>query len=246
MKNLIQLHHSLVHHPCYDELKNIDNLKLFMQTHVFAVWDFMSLLKSLQRKLTCIEIPWRPSPYPEKLTRLINEIVLGEESDIDWNGEAKSHFNMYLEAMKEVGADDSLLQNWLKTYDASSLPPEIWNFISYHLNLAQNGKIEEVAGAFFWGREKLLPDVFTSIVNVIKNSSLDCPALVYYFQRHIELDGDHHGPMSLECLEILCDQDQAMRDRAIAAACKSLKLRHQLWDGLLARMSKDSLLALNP
>lgn len=246
MKNIAEYHDSLVRHPCYGQLNRIENLQLFMQTHVFAVWDFMSLLKSLQRKLTCVEVPWRPTQYPEKLTRLINEIVLGEESDLDWKGEAKSHFNMYLEAMKEVGADDSLLKNWLESYDASELPPEIWNFISYHLDLAQHGKIEEVAGAFFWGREKLLPDVFTSIVNVIKNSSLNCPALIYYFQRHIELDGDHHGPMSLECLEILCGNDLEMRERAMVAACKSLRLRHELWDGLLARMSKDSLLALNP
>lgn len=246
MKNIIEYHHSLVHHPCYEHLDRLENLQLFMQTHIFAVWDFMSLLKSLQRKLTCVEIPWQPTQYPEKLTRLINEIVLGEESDLDWKGEAKSHFNMYLEAMREVGADDSLLQNWLKTYDASELPHEIWNFISYHLELAQHGKIEEVAGAFFWGREKLLPDVFTSIVSVLKNSSLHCPALVYYFQRHIELDGDHHGPMSLECLEILCGDNLEMRQRAMAAASKSLRLRHQLWDGLLVRMSKDSLLALNP
>ncbi|PIQ58766.1 MAG: hypothetical protein COW00_14205 [Bdellovibrio sp. CG12_big_fil_rev_8_21_14_0_65_39_13] len=246
MKNLFDQHNALVQHPCYGQLTELENLKLFMQTHVFAVWDFMSLLKSLQRKLTCIDLPWRPTPYPEKIARLINEIVLGEESDLDWNGEAKSHFNMYLDAMKEVGADDSLLQNWLSNNDASQLPLEVWNFVSYHLDLAQNGKVEEVAGAFFWGREKLLPDVFTSIVNVIENSSLNCPALVYYFQRHIELDGDHHGPMSLECLEILCGNNIEMRERAMAAASKSLRLRYLLWDGLLARMSKDSLLALNP
>ena len=46
------LHTKLINHPIYDNINTTANLKLFMERHVWAVWDFMVLLKSLQYKLT--------------------------------------------------------------------------------------------------------------------------------------------------------------------------------------------------
>lgn len=246
MKNIEELHNELVMHPSYRSITDIDSLRVFMNFHIFAVWDFMSLLKRLQTDLTCVAIPWRPSPYPDEMVRLINEIVLGEESDIDLNGEIKSHFKMYLEAMKEVGADSNHFLQWLDNPAQTPVHPAIKNFVGYHIDLAMNGQIHQVAGAFFWGREKLLPDVFTSIVRVIEKSQLSCPNLIYYFKRHIELDGDHHGPMSLKCLNLLCGNDEKLHREARQAAIKSLELRSALWDAVLSQMPKDSLLAVNP
>lgn len=246
MNSIPKWHEHLVHHPCYAQINNLENLKIFMQFHVFAVWDFMSLLKRLQRDLTCVSLPWMPSPYPDTVVRLINEIVLGEESDIDENGAPLSHFKMYLNAMDEVGASVADIKQCLETLDFSKQNPAIQNFVNFHLQLAQHGSIEEVAGAFFWGREKLLPDVFTSIVTVIENSELECPNLTYYFKRHIQLDGEEHGPMSLKCLDILCSDRAELKAQAEQAALHSLALRNELWNGALAQMSKDSLLAVNP
>ncbi len=100
-----ELRSRLAQHLLYAELDDLRQLRLFMEHHVFAVWDFMSLLKSLQRDLTCTTTPWTPRPDPES-AHLINEIVLGEESDARSEGRGyASHFELYLEAMKEVGAD---------------------------------------------------------------------------------------------------------------------------------------------
>src|SRR5258706_12052917 len=94
---------SVTGHPIYGALKNHDAIVTFMEHHVFAVWDFMSLLKSLQRNLTCVELPWVPTG-PTGSRRLINDIVLVEESDL-LGGGFISHFELYLNGMDEAGAD---------------------------------------------------------------------------------------------------------------------------------------------
>ncbi len=93
----------LIAHPIYGAVQTPSALRIFMEFHVYAVWDFMSLLKALQRSLTCVDVPWAPRGSAN--TRyLINEIVVGEESDVDEQGRRVSHFELYLRAMKEAGA----------------------------------------------------------------------------------------------------------------------------------------------
>ena len=94
----------LLHHPLYQKLTSTEAIQTFMEYHAFAVWDFMSLVKALQRKLTCTELPWVPVGSPAT-RRLINEIVWGEESDVDQFNQPTSHFELYIKAMEEVGAN---------------------------------------------------------------------------------------------------------------------------------------------
>jgi len=98
----------LLRHPVYGMIDSLTNLRIFMEHHVFAVWDFMSLLKSLQRSETCVEVPWRPKSNG-MVARFINEIVLGEESDDDGVGGYITHFDMYRSAMNQCGASTSLI-----------------------------------------------------------------------------------------------------------------------------------------
>ena len=108
-KDLNYLRKSLIEHPLYNSMNNLSDIVKFMEVHVFAVWDFMSLVKNLQMNLTCINTPWIPSE--NSLTaRLINEIVWGEETDINENNIAKSHFEMYLDSMNDIGANTDKIE----------------------------------------------------------------------------------------------------------------------------------------
>jgi len=235
-----ELHQKLTCHPLYQEIKSIEDLQIFMQAHVYAVWDFMSLLKSLQNKLTSVQIPWTPSGYPDDIVRLINEIVLGEESDVDTEGKAISHYALYLEAMKEVGASVSEIMDFTNHLKFETLPQNVREFVLFNINLALSGQTHEVASAFFYGREKLIPDMFTTIKNLIKKSELKCPKLIYYFERHIEVDGEEHGPKALQCLDYLLDSP-LKKQRAIEIAIHSLELRLKLWDNVLREIQTQRL-----
>lgn len=240
---LLSLHEKLRTHNLYQHLKSQTDLKIFMESHVFAVWDFMSLLKRLQRDLTCVELPWNPSPYPKSVVRLINEIVLGEESDIDQDGVACDHFTLYLKAMKDLDADSSRLLNFSRdlNYHRWCTKAER-EFVSFNLDLAKNGSTHEVAAAFFFGREKLIPDMFTSIlgdlmINFENTSSLKFPNLKFYLERHIEIDGGEHSQMAHECLESICGIDETKWLQAKVAGVKSLQLRSALWDEVQQKLT---------
>ena len=113
------LQKTLFSHPIYDSLiKSDKNVRIFMENHVFAVWDFMILVKQLQRNLTCMDKVWRP-PQDLLTARLINEIVLGEETDENLGGEGYvSHYQLYLQAMKEVGANTGMIEEFIGNISA--------------------------------------------------------------------------------------------------------------------------------
>lgn len=220
-------------HPVYDTFKDLESIKHFMEYHVFAVWDFMSLLKSLQIQLTCVELPWRPSKYPAEMVRLINQIVLGEESDIDFEGVPVSHFDLYLRGMEEVGASTVLIREFLKTQNYSLIPSGAREFVEGNVALAKNGHIVEVAANFFFGREKLIPDMFQSIVDTLKRENIEAPTFLYYLERHIEVDSTEHGPLALKALAYLTQGDPNLERMALESGVRALEMRKSLWDKVL-------------
>ncbi len=240
---------SLKSHDLYRNLKRIDHVHLFTEGHVFAVWDFMSLLKSLQAKLTCISTPWIPNKNSE-LSRFINEIVHGEESDINELGEAKSHFEMYLDAMIEVGANTQPISSFIKQIENNipvklalnelDLDQRITNFVNYTFSLIDSEDACAIASAFTFGREDVIPDMFLKIIEDAEIEGTNCTKLKYYLERHIELDGDEHGPIALSMISKLCGNDSNKWDLAERIAVESLQKRIELWDAI-----NDSILSFN-
>lgn len=242
-----QLHDTqvqLTQHPLFGELKTLPDLQRFMESHVFAVWDFMSLLKRLQRDITCVELPWKPSKYSTTMVRLINQIVVGEESDLDETGTPVSHFELYLQAMREVGASTEKIEKFLSDMDFSALPSHAREFTRGNLDLALNGSTIDVAATFFYGREKLIPDMFTTIVGILKAQGLSCPKLMYYLERHIQVDGEEHGPLSEKCLQELCQGNEDLLQLAQAAGLRALNARDAFWTGTRASLRSDTHAAL--
>ncbi len=230
----------LLAHPLYPRMASLADVQVFMHSHVFAVWDFMSLLKRLQRDLTCVSVPWVPVGDAE-VRFLINEIVCGEESDVDPQGGRIAHFDLYLRAMQEAGADPTAIHAALTSVQkgeatavalvSAGVPAGAATFSGATFDLATHGSTHAVAAAFTFGREDLIPAMFTELVSRLSHQypgKLD--TFRYYLERHIEVDGGQHGAISLRMVELLCGEDDRKWTEVAAAAVAAIEARITLWD----------------
>jgi hypothetical protein len=241
-KSLADVRRELIEHPIYGEMATADDVRTFMKHHVFAVWDFFSLLKRLQREVTCVTTPWRPRPYPEH-GRFVMEIVLAEETDRDLGGGYTSHFELYRRAMDEQGADARPIDAFLarldegvepiRALDDAAIPESAARFVTHTLDTALNGAPWAVAASFCHGRENLLPDVLGALRESIGDLLGETPVFAHYVDRHIELDHDEHGPLALRLLAALTAGDPELERRAEHVGIEAIVARSELWDGIV-------------
>jgi hypothetical protein len=205
----------LVNHKIYSKISSLDDLKIFMENHIYAVWDFMSLLKALQVNLTCVRNPWTPSENAQA-ARFINEIVLEEETDEIKGGKVISHFELYIEAMKQIGADTSKIDTFICDIKNSE---DYRSFINDY----------DVAD-----------DMFIEIVKGLnKENSNVASHFVYYLERHIELDGDDHGPIALKMIENLCGNDEKKWEEVKEISKRSIDMRIKLWSHISSKIEHE-------
>jgi hypothetical protein len=238
---IASLRDQLSAHPMYLSISKPEHLRLFMESHVFAVWDFMSLLKALQRSLTCVDLPWMPTRYSAS-RRFINLIVLNEESD-EYEGRPMSHFEIYLEAMERAGASTEAIRRVLKRVphdlDLESAPIAARRFVEATFNVIRDGSLAALAATFTFGREDAIPSMFQSLVRDLnRNMEGDLTQFMWYLERHIEVDGEDHGPSSLRMVSEICGDDPTLWTESLQAAEDAIRARLALWDGILEEIQK--------
>ena len=233
----------LLNHSLYSKILKIEDLQLFTENHIYAVWDFMSLLKALQINLTCTKTPWGPNKNSQT-AYLINEIVLAEETDLNQKGERKSHYELYLEAMKDIGASIDKPTNLIseminskdifKSIESLEIHKNIKEFLKFTFDVIEEGKPHKIAAIFTFGRENLIPNMFNEILHEFEKNinDKDISKLIYYFERHIELDEDEHGPMALEMVSELAKNDHEKWQEIENISIEALHKRILLWDAI--------------
>lgn len=246
MRRLEPARTQLAGHGVYEALQSIEDVRVFMEHHVFAVWDFMSLLKSLQRDLTCVDVPWLPAGS-QRARRLVNEIVLEEESD-EIDGMPVSHFELYHRAMREIGANTRPIDAMLAAVRAGTpvtfavadcgAPLGARAFVTKTFEIIASGKLHMVAAAFTFGREEPIPSMFRTLLGALnKQGEHVLHSLTVYLDRHIDLDEDCHAPMAIEMIAELCGDDPVRWDEAAQAANAALAARLNLWSSVVSEVS---------
>jgi hypothetical protein len=233
----------VVGHPVYSRLRTLQDVNTFTQVHVFAVWDFMSLLKNLQRNLTCTEVPWVPRGSAES-RRLINDIVLVEESDALGDGFI-SHFELYVQGMEKAGADTKPVTAFLDRVGRgvpvpvalvdAGVPRAAAEFVTTTWGFIDNSELHCQAAAFAFGREDLIPEMFDQIVRIDDHGGR-LSVFRDYLARHIEVDGEEHTPMAMAMLADLCGEDRAKWDECAGTVVTAMNARMALWDGIVAEL----------
>lgn len=238
----------LANHPIFAEINSLPILRSFMETHVYAVWDFMSLTKRLQQELTCVQLPWLP-PRDPQAARLINEIVLGEESDDRPSRGHYSHFELYLDAMREVGASTEGIERFITlqrdglhhraALHGAGASEAARHFVEQTLETALNAPSHAVAAAFLHGRESVIPGMFQRILDDWGITGSQAPTFRYYLQRHIEVDSEDHGPAAGQLLARLVDGRPEREREVHEAALAAVESRLAFWDRLRLSMHQE-------
>jgi hypothetical protein len=244
-KNLIAVKRDLHHHPIYESIKSMEDMKVFMESHVWAVWDFMTLLKRLQREFTNTNLIWTPRSSAEN-ARFIVEICKSEESDEFENGSHISHFELYLLAMEDIGANTQPIREFVRKLEQGVLFSDalhdapisdgLKTFVSYTVSTALHGTTIQATSAFFFGREDPIPEMFSKFLKHFSDSD-NLRNFKHYLARHIEVDGSDHGPKAMMLLDSITNQDPEKINESIRTGVDAITHRIMFWNDILARIN---------
>jgi hypothetical protein len=144
--------------------------------------------------------------------------------------------------MAEVGANTKPILRFIDNVDQHGIDHAIENtkgipdctrdFMRTTFDFIATGKKHVIASAFTYGREAVIPGMFRGILQQLNINSYEAKKFHYYLQRHIELDGDEHGPMATKLVENLCGEDPLAYVEAETVAIDAMNARIKFWDAL--------------
>ena len=241
-KHFDSLQQQLINHPLYSAIGNIGHLRIFMEHHVFAVWDFMSLIKSAQNFIAPTTVPWVPSDN-FYYVQFINQLVSEEESDNLYSTNAHdhpcSHFERYLEAMTEVGANTNIISRFINIVrkeglDAALTIPILPNpaiqFMTFTFDVIKRNQLHLTIAVLALGREDLVPQLFRSLPQNFPMNRSEVPNFFAYIDRHIQLDEQEHAPVAKQLLQELCEGSRAKQIESQEIAEQALAVRLKFWN----------------
>ena len=170
-----------------------------------------------------------------------------EESDIDLNGGYTSHFELYLKAMQDIGADTTVIQELVSSVrrggeinriiDDSKLPNYLKSFLLTTAEIITSKSNPKIASSIYFARENLIPVIFPGFIENINEINSRCKMFQYYLERHVELDSNSHSKLARQALISICGNDKAKWEEAEKSAKISLKARLVLWDGIISKLN---------
>ncbi len=244
IKKINEIKKNIINHPLFHMRFNNEQLSHFMSIHVYAVWSFMSIVKSLQKNLTPQSIPWTPNHSTQNgMARFINEIIYTEESDEISKNTYLSHFEIYILAMRIIGVNTKPIlsivshfkkNNYSRKYiNSLNIPICAKHFINHDISIAKSRSLPKIVGVFCFGKETIIPFMFKQIIKAIPKRGNS--VLISYFDRHIEIDGERHGPLAKKIFSEVCKKKSAST-LAYLTAIEALKLRESMWDDIYTNL----------
>ena len=238
----------LSRHSLYGAIQNKKNLRVFMEHHVYAVWDFMSLIKELQAQVAPAGSPWLPSKNA-RYVNFTNKLVLEEESDYALagleEGAYASHFESYLQAMIEVGADVDPVLGFIdkvreKGLDAalqlSDIPEPAKRFMLFTFDVIGRSQLHYLVAVLAYGRESIIPQLYRSFQEGLQVLPSEAPIFYGYLKRHIFLDEQEHGPVIVNMVQSLSEGSMEKQAEVVAVAEQALVVRLEFWDEIHAAL----------
>jgi hypothetical protein len=242
LQKVLPAQDKILNHQVYKEIENLDDLNLFLEYHVFFVWDQMSSLKAMQKDLTCMNVPWVPKRSPQT-RKYINELVLNAEGNDLISETVLSEYESYLELMRESDADSSSIErleksinrgeNFKDLLDHLDMPKVVKSYLDFTYKTIESKDAHKIAANFVFGKQSLIPHRLVKLLNELnKKFPVDLSLQIKYFESKVMKETGKIEDVAKKIFEELCGHDEEKWDDVAEVAERTLERRLQLWDDI--------------
>ncbi len=235
---------------------DVDDLRKFAEIHVWCVWVMMSMLKAFQVELATKEtLPWIPSSdgrKKEKLARMVNEMALRYQYWVvdEKTGKTTTNFEMYLQAMAQLGCDSAEITSFLSFLHKSArcglpcaasmeaalrfcaMPRGVAGVLRYCFALIQSRQLHRLAASFAFVRNKssVVSALLATLDKARAEEGQDFDLYRRWLERFAGLLDHNFAPLAFQILVELCGDDEAKWREVEQTAAESLQVQRIFFD----------------